>query len=289
VDQEAYEHWMNLTRSKMLENNVPEEVIAEFDRQHNGGKCPECGAVYREANAQTPDDLYTVDADEKKHTPKFQYQFAYYLPSCSCIERRESAEKHEAIIRGQMSKAGVPFNYTGAKFEDWITDGVSDEVRYGFDVALNYATDGEAAEGQGLILYGSVGTGKTMLGCCVLREAIKTGKMAVRFERMSDIVNELITQEDGKNWTKRVKDYDLIMFDDVDKLTTTSEWVRSQIYSTFDVLTSEGKGVLLTSNFLTTTDFYEKFGDAVFSRLAQCCHLVKMKGDDFRIRLRDQK
>lgn len=142
------------------------------------------------------------------------------------------------------------------------------------------------ARKENLILYGSVGTGKTHLAVALGVKAINQGKRAV-FYRVHDLINQLEDRE-PKNTAriyKKIRQADLIILDEWGYLPLHQEGARLL----FDIISScyETKSVIITTNiefgkwkgFL----FDEKLTAAIVDRLVHHSHMLLFTGNSYRM------
>ncbi len=139
---------------------------------------------------------------------------------------------------------------------------------------------------ENLILYGSVGTGKTHLSVALGVKAINQGKRAVFF-RVHDLINQL-ESDDAKiraRISKKIQQADLLILDEWGYLPLHQEGARLL----FDIISTcyETKSVIITTNiefgrwkgFL----FDEKLTAAIVDRLVHHSHMLIFTGKSYRM------
>jgi len=139
---------------------------------------------------------------------------------------------------------------------------------------------------ENLILYGSVGTGKTHLSVALGVNAINQGKKAV-FYRVHDLVNQL-ESDDFKTVSrvqKKINSADLLILDEWGYLPLHQEGARLL----FDIISTcyETKSIIITTNiefgrwkgFL----FDEKLTAAIVDRLVHHSHMLMFTGKSYRM------
>ncbi len=139
---------------------------------------------------------------------------------------------------------------------------------------------------ENLILYGSVGTGKTHLSVALGVEAINKGKKAV-FYRVHDLINQLEQENEKKvaKVHKKISQADLLILDEWGYLPLHQEGARLL----FDIVSScyETKSIIITTNiefgrwkgFL----FDEKLTAAIVDRLVHHSHMLIFTGKSYRM------
>ena len=139
---------------------------------------------------------------------------------------------------------------------------------------------------ENLILYGSVGTGKTHLSVALGVKAISQGKKAVFF-RVHDLITQL-EHDDPKKVVKvhkKIDQADLLILDEWGYLPLHQEGARML----FDIISAcyEAKSIIITTNiefgrwkgFL----FDEKLTAAIVDRLVHHSHMLMFTGKSYRM------
>jgi DNA replication protein DnaC len=141
---------------------------------------------------------------------------------------------------------------------------------------------------ENLILYGSVGTGKTHLATAIGIEACNQGKR-VAFYRTAALVNELITSKKDGNLNrllKRIEKTDLLICDEWGYIPFERE--GSQLL--FGVISEcyEKRSLIITTNLEFSKwngIFYdEKLTSAIIDRVIHHSHLLIFSGSSFRLK-----
>jgi len=139
---------------------------------------------------------------------------------------------------------------------------------------------------ENLILYGSVGTGKTHLSVALGVKLINEGKKAV-FYRVHDLINQLESDDQKKisSIYKKINQADLLILDEWGYLPLHQEGARLL----FDIISIcyETKSIIITTNiefgkwkgFL----FDEKLTAAIVDRLVHHSHMLIFTGKSYRM------
>lgn len=139
---------------------------------------------------------------------------------------------------------------------------------------------------ENLILYGSVGTGKTHLAVGLGVSAINQGKKAL-FYRVHDLIHLLEESKGRKIETlyKRIDDAEMLILDEWGYLPLHQEGARLL----FDIVSRcyETKSIIITTNiefskwkgFL----FDEKLTAAIIDRLVHHSHMLLFTGESYRM------
>lgn len=264
-----------------METNILETIVREASRNSH----------YEEGDYLNEDGLLTCG---KCHTPK-QYRFTAtwdgkektpYTP-CDCARERRDAEEQARqaqnlrIKVNRLRKLGFP----DSEMADWTfahDDGTDPKT---MSIARKYVDNFTEMKkrGKGLLLYGTVGTGKTYAAACIANELINQDRpcLVTNFAR---ITNTLQGMFDGKQ--RYLDDFnrlDLLVIDDLAAERDTS-YMNEMVFNIIDARYRSGKPLIVTSN-LTKTDLMTPGSierQRIYSRLLEMCVPVEVKGGDRR-------
>lgn len=137
------------------------------------------------------------------------------------------------------------------------------------------------AEGNNLILFGGVGTGKSFFAAAVLNHAIDAGYRCL-FTSFPEVVNELSSTFDKNGVINNIKEYDLVVFDDFG-IERNTGMVNEQIYQVVNARYLSRKPMIITTNMdrneLNPDDIRKK---RILSRLLERAVVVPVAGADRR-------
>lgn len=192
-------------------------------------------------------------------------------------------ERQEKIT--ELSKiSGVPKRFTTASFKNYNPK----------DNPIAYRKTKEFVDmfpnNKGLLLTGTVGTGKTHLAA-----AIANGLMdklySVYFGNVVDVMSFIkstysgdsrITEEEAINLM--TKEVDLFIIDDLGKENST-EYTLSMLYQLINRVYENEKTIVITTNE-NSSELVRKLGErgqAIVSRITEMCEPVIFKGQDRRL------
>ena len=135
-------------------------------------------------------------------------------------------------------------------------------------------------QGCGLILYGSVGIGKTFAAACVANALVDEGR-SVHMTDFSRIINSLWGVATGKQkYLDNLNRYDLLIIDDLAAERDTS-YANEIVMNVIDSRCRSGKPLIVTTNLTADVLFSPKelSKKRVFSRLCEMCIPVACKGE----------
>lgn len=228
----------------------------------------------------------------KCNTPK-QCQIDLFgqerTPFCICKCRQEELEAEEAERRRrerslriqELRKMGFP----ESEMHKWTFAADDGENAKISKVALNYVENFETMlkRGKGLLLYGTVGTGKTFYSACIANALIDRGHpcLVTNFARL---VNTISGMYDGKqDYIDGLNKFDLLVLDDLASERDT-EYMNEIVQNIIDSRYRAGLPTIITTNL--TSEEIKNPADIrkqrTFSRLLEMCIPVEVTGKDRR-------
>lgn len=265
MNQEAYEAMFD-----KIEMNAAQKIKSEqgdyiIDGLLHCGKC------------RTPKQV-RVELFGKERTP-------FCLCQCEAEKRQKEEDefKHqqEMIRIEKMRRTGFPdkdMQKCRFEFDDHTNEKIS-------SVARNYVKNfPEMRErGKGLILYGTVGTGKTFISACIANAIIDRGLpcLVTNFARL---VNTISGMYAGKQeYIDGLNNFHLLVIDDLASERDT-EYMNEIIQNIIDSRYRAGLPLIITTNL--TGEELKNPADIrkqrIYSRLFEMCIPVEVTGKDRR-------
>lgn len=139
-----------------------------------------------------------------------------------------------------------------------------------------------------LIINGTSGSGKTWTAVAVAKKLMERGSTAkyLSVPWMFAFIRDCTFHDKNFQITEYVQsllNYDYIVLDDLGAHRAT-DWAIETLYLILDQWeANEKKGIICTTN-LSMDEIAKAFSDRIASRLAASCKLIKLDGDDKRIR-----
>lgn len=255
---------------KVLENMANTMTSCSGDRRYT---CPECG------NIVEPVVIEVFG------------QTRYIRGTCKCELERQAQEEarrkeyeRKARIARLFDLAELGPRFTECTFESWIARPGSERC---LEAAKNFAEhfDRHQVSGEGLLMFGNPGNGKSHLAAAIVNAVIPRGKACV-FRSVPALLKKLqeTYRADARVSESEIlavlQDADLVVLDDLgaEKMT---EWAESMLYYIVDQRYRWRKPLIVTTN-CDLEELEERIGTRTFDRLLEMCVLVENRATSYR-------
>lgn len=211
---------------------------------------------------------------------------------CKC--RREEIEAIELEEKRRRIEEKRAFSIPNAKLRSFTFDKDDQKDEEITKILKRYVSKFEEmkSKGLGLLLWGSVGTGKTFFSHCVANALIDAG-YSVKSTSLSRIVQIAQNFEKGEFEINKILQNQILLIDDVGTERQTS-FANEQIYNFIDKATSLNRVLILTTNFMPK-EFEEAAQDTadlvharIYSRILEKCYPVKVNKVKHRDALKEE-
>jgi DNA replication protein DnaC len=211
-------------------------------------------------------------------------------PYCLCKCEVEKREREEAEIkRRELARKVSEYRRMGfpeSMMQEWTfdnSDGTNDKI---MEAARKYALnfDEFRKQGKGLLLFGTVGTGKTYAAACIANALIDRG-IPVLMTNFARIANTVGGMWEGKQeYYDSLNRFPLLILDDLAAERKT-EYMSEIVFNVIDARYRAGLPLIITTN-LTAEELKHPSDisyQRTFSRLLEMCLPVEVKGKDKRL------
>jgi DNA replication protein DnaC len=146
---------------------------------------------------------------------------------------------------------------------------------------------------RNLYFYGTVGTGKSFLSCCVAKELMDQGSLVIYFSasQLFDALSKSTFDKDSKEAVSGISDdicdCDLLIIDDLGT-ELTNAFVSSQLFSCLNNRHLRKKPTIINTN-LSLGELRERYSDRIFSRITSNYEICKLTGRDIRMQKKTLK
>ncbi len=202
---------------------------------------------------------------------------------CSCERKQREAmkarEEQEEIERKRMICFG------GTNMESWCFENDDHSNPELSKIGRNYVKNFREFlnEGKGLLLYGSVGTGKTYISACIANSLISNGYSAL-MTNFGRIVNQMQgTFSEKQNVLESLNRYSLLVLDDLGAERST-EYMQEMVYNIIDWRYRSGKPMIVTTNLtgeqMKATENIQL--QRIYDRIFERCLPIEVTGQSRR-------
>lgn len=211
--------------------------------------------------------------------------FGDFEPSITCDcdrkkeERRKLRQREEELERKRRSCFGQ------SSMSQWCFENDDRANPKISDAMENYAKNFRKflREGKGLLLYGSVGTGKSYYAACIANRILEQGFTA-RMTNFATLTNDLSGMGEGKNrYIDDLCRYSLLVIDDLGA-ERKSDYVREIVFNIIDSRYRSGLPMIITTNLtgeeLKKPDSTENA--RIYDRILGCCFPQEISGPSRR-------
>lgn len=242
-------------------------------------------SIKKEENDYVKDGLLHCG---KCHTPK-QCEVVLFgnirKPPCLCkceVERKEKEEaeqkyRERMMLADRYRKMGFP----ESDMQNWNFENDDNENERLTQAMKNYVENFRAMlkDGKGLLLYGTVGTGKTYAACEVANALIDQG-YPVLVTNFARLTNTLQGMYDGKQeYIDSLNRFALLIIDDLGA-ERKSEFMQEMVYNIIDSRYRAALPMIITTN-LTMAEIKskEEIGNArIYDRVLERCFPIEVNG-----------
>lgn len=138
-------------------------------------------------------------------------------------------------------------------------------------------------KGQGLLLFGDVGTGKTFASACVANQLIEEGQsvLMVSFPRL---IAKIQKDAYGKtDYISQIAKYDLLIVDDLG-VERSTEYMQEQVWAIVDARYRAKKPMIVSTNLTAEQLKHPEnvMAARIYGRILERCLPIRFEGQDRR-------
>lgn len=204
---------------------------------------------------------------------------------CSVAQNAKEAEEKRKRDRLQYLDSMRRTGFPDAEMREWTFAKSDHTDQKNENIARRYVANFDAmrSQGTGLLLCGSVGTGKSFLAAAIANELINQGTpcLMTNFSRIISRVSEKFGGD--QKYLDDLNRFDLLIIDDLGSERDT-EFTWEKVMNVVDARYRAGLPLIITTN-LTLKDLADPFDirrQRVFSRLKEMCVFLEVNGADRR-------
>ena len=198
---------------------------------------------------------------------------------CDCVKKKMDADKERERQQELERQRRICFSETN--MANWTFENDDGKNAKLSEAMKNYVKNFTEfkKDGKGLLLYGTVGTGKTYFAACIANSLIDAG-YAVLMTNFARLTNQIQGMFDGKQeFIDSLNRYTLLIIDDLGA-ERKSEFMQEMVFNIIDSRYRSGLPFIITTNL--TADEIKKPQDVgysrIYDRILERCHPVNVEG-----------
>lgn len=204
---------------------------------------------------------------------------------CSVAQNAREAEEKRKRDRMQYLDSMRRTGFPDAEMREWTFAKSDHTDQKNENIARKYVANFNTMreQGTGLLLCGSVGTGKSFLAAAIANELISQGTpcLMTNFSRIISRISEKFGGD--QKYLDDLNRFDLLIIDDLGA-ERDSEYMWEKVMNVIDARYRAGLPLIVTTN-LNPKDLYDPSDirrQRVFSRLKEMCIFLEANGADRR-------
>ncbi len=200
---------------------------------------------------------------------------------CKCMAKELNAHEEAKRQEERERQRRVCFNGSSMMKCTFETSEKSEMLTMAENYAKNFSDF--KSQGKGLLLYGTVGTGKSHMAACIANALIDKD-YKVLMTNFATIVNILQSSFDGRQeYINSLNKYALLILDDLGA-ERKSEYMQEQVFNIIDARYRTGLPMIITTNL--TAEEMKKPADIgnsrIYDRILERCHPLAVQGQSIR-------
>ncbi len=165
-----------------------------------------------------------------------------------------------------------------------------DMMKSAYDTCQNYIANFGNTPVENLFFYGDAGVGKTFLSNCIAKELISKSYSVIYFSasKLFEVLAKSHFEKDSnaQDMDEYIYDCDLLIIDDLGT-ELTNAFVSSQLFTCINERYARQKSIIISTN-LSLSSLMDIYSERIFSRIISNYTLLKITGDDIRIKKKMQ-
>lgn len=194
------------------------------------------------------------------------------------IERmNDSINAAENLAKSLMDDSQIGKRFRSRTFETWDKS----KFQSAYDFCYKYANEFDKNNGDGIILMGGAGTGKTHLASAIANYLMHESLVPVKFGTFANLLDKMkLAFHTDKDVVNQLSNVSMLIIDDLGKEKYT-EWAQQVLFQVIDNRYNNELPLIITTN-LRPEELRERFGEPIVSRLMEMCYGIAMNGDNYR-------
>jgi DNA replication protein DnaC len=218
---------------------------------------------------------------------------------CECVRQLQGERMLEA--------ARIPRRYRHCELSNFDHDGNFRSLAKAHMASLRFVEE-FPLESAGLLFVGPIGCGKTHLAVGIAKELVTQKATACLFYDYRELLKEIqnsynaSVQVTEMEVLRRVFDADVLVLDELGAA-KPSEWVWDTVAHILNTRYNDKRTTIITTNFVDEPSVMaegaerrrekrddtlgDRIGDRMRSRLHEMCRVVRVEGEDYRMKIKN--
>lgn len=227
------------------------------------------------------DGLLHCSICHRKTQTKVSFMGMNKTVRCICDCKKKEMQAYEDRVKREECERKRSVCFAESNMWKWTFENDDRKNPRISDAMQNYVKNFTEfkKDGKGLLLYGTVGTGKTYLAACIANALIDM-EYSVIMTNFTRILNQLQEKDvDKQKFIDSFNKYSLLILDDLG-VERSTEYAQEQVFNVIDSRYRSGLPFIITTNL--TADELKKpqaVGySRIYDRILERCHPVKVEG-----------
>ena len=229
-------------------------------------KCEHCGKSYIERDLILP-------MRQEQDRDGVKKKLSVLVAECNCDVIEWERKRLETEIEENLKNSNLPEKYKNEDMKDWVKVAGREDMTYTIKKYLNNAEE-NIKNGQGLIIAGPVGTGKTKIQAYLLRKLMINHSGSAYFISSDDLSKKLSMYKDNAReldeFVEKLSKRKIVMFDDLAE-SSISEW-RMKHFTYVINQRYYSQKVTFFNTMKTIEEAKRELGDHIMSRVLEMCN-----------------
>lgn len=231
------------------------------------------------------DGLLHCTVCHKKVQTEVEFLGKKKIVRCICDCKKKELDAYEQRQKQEELERKKRICFAETNMANWTfenDDGKNAKLSKAMKNYVKNFTDFKT-DGKGLLLYGTVGTGKTYFAACIANSLIDAG-YSVLMTNFARLTNQIQGMFDGKQeFIDSLNRYTLLIIDDLGA-ERKSEFMQEQVFNIIDSRYRSGLPFIITTNL--TAEEIKKPQDVgysrIYDRILERCFPVEVTGTSRR-------
>lgn len=223
---------------------------------------------------------------------------------------RECECRRVLKLERMLERAGLPARYLDATFDTYDWRGTPPSIQRAYLDSKTYAENFLTDREQGLLLYGSVGTGKTHLAVSIIRHVTLALSVRTNFVDFRQLLKRLqgtftTSTQSTEEVMRPVLDAELLVLDEIGAARAT-DWTFEIVEEVLNHRYNQALATVITTNLpnlpcssetpaegqggyaraaaqaMRLETLGDRIGARMYSRVQQMCRPIELQGPDHR-------